>query len=219
LTPARTSAVRARPRARRGEGDKLRDDLLAATERLMIESGGADSVSIRAIADAVGVTPPSIYLHFPDKEALIVAVCERHFEIFDSVIEQAGATVDDPVESLRRRARAYVRFGLDNPEPYRILFMSRTGGDRRLEVITGAGGRAFQHLVDAVQRAIESGDFRTVDSTFAATALWTAVHGITSLLISLPDFPWPDVDALVDHVCDIQIRGLREPVHEPEESS
>ena len=152
----------------------------------MIESGGADSVSIRAIADAVGVTPPSIYLHFPDKEALIVAVCERHFEVFDSVIEQAGATVDDPVESLRRRGRAYVRFGLDNPEPYRILFMSRTGGDRRLEAITDAGARAFQHLVDAVQRAIESGDFRPVDPTFAATAVWTAVHGVTSLLIADP---------------------------------
>ena len=219
MTAARTPAVPARPRARRGEGDKLRDDLLAATEQLMIESGGADTVSIRAIADAVGVTPPSIYLHFPDKEALIVAVCERHFEVFDSVIEQAGATVDDPVESLRRRGRAYVRFGLDNPEPYRILFMSRIGGDRRLEIITGAGGRAFQHLVDAVQRAIESGDFRPVDAAFAATALWTAVHGITSLLISLPDFPWPDVDALVDHVCDIQIRGLSELAHEPKESS
>ena len=219
MTAARTSAVHARPRARRGEGEKLRDDLLEATERLMIESGGADSVSIRAIADAVGVTPPSIYLHFPDKQSLIVAVCERHFEVFDSVIEQAGATVDDPVESLRRRGRAYVRFGLDNPEPYRILFMSRIGGDRRLEIITGAGGRAFQHLVDAVQRATESGDFRPVDAAFAATALWTAVHGITSLLISLPDFPWPDVDALVDHVCDVQIRGLREPVHEPKESS
>jgi AcrR family transcriptional regulator len=219
MTAARPPAAPARPRARRGEGEKLRDDLLGATEQLMIESGGADSVSIRAIADAVGVTPPSIYLHFPDKEALIVAVCERHFEVFDSVIEQAGACVDDPVESLRRRGRAYVRFGLDNPEPYRILFMSRIGGDRRLEVITGAGGRAFQHLVDAVQRAIGSGDFRPVDPMFAATALWTAVHGITSLLISLPDFPWPDVDALVDHVCDIQIRGLREPVPQPKESS
>jgi AcrR family transcriptional regulator len=72
MTAARPSAVPARPRARRGEGDKLRDHLLTATERLMIESGGADTVSIRAIADAVGVTPPSIYLHFPDKEALIV---------------------------------------------------------------------------------------------------------------------------------------------------
>jgi AcrR family transcriptional regulator len=73
-------------------------------------------VSIRAIADAVGVTPPSIYLHFPDKESLILAVCERHFDVFDSVIEQAGRS-NDPVESLRRRGRAYVRFGVENPEP------------------------------------------------------------------------------------------------------
>src|SRR5215211_7525579 len=104
MTPARASAVRSRPRSRRGE---------------------ADSVSIRAIADAVGVTPPSIYLHFPDKESLILAVSERHFETFDSAIEEAGASIEDPVESLRRRGRAYVRFGLENPEPYRILFMTR----------------------------------------------------------------------------------------------
>jgi len=217
MTAAGSSAVGVRSRARRGEGNKLRGDLLEATERLMIESGGADAVSIRAIADAVGVTPPSIYLHFPDKEALIVAVCERHFEIFDSVIEQAGATADDPVESLRRRGRAYVQFGLENPEPYRILFMSRTGGDRRFEAITGAGALAFQHLVDAVERAMASGAFRPVDPFLAATAVWTAVHGITSLLISLPQFPWPDVDALVDHVCDVQMRGLSESVHEPKE--
>jgi AcrR family transcriptional regulator len=75
----RSSVVRARPRSRRGEGETLREDLLDATELLMIETGSADAVSIRAIADAVGVTPPSIYLHFPDKESLILAVCERHF--------------------------------------------------------------------------------------------------------------------------------------------
>jgi AcrR family transcriptional regulator len=218
MTAGRTSTVRPRPRSRRGEGERLRDDLLAATERLMIETGRADSVSIRAIADAVGVTPPSIYLHFPDKDSLIVAVCERHFETFDSVIEQAGAAVDDPVESLRRRGRAYVRFGLENPEPYRILFMTRADGDRRLEAVTGAGTRAFQHLVDAVHRCIDTGAFRRVDPVLAATGVWTAVHGVTSLLISLPGIPWPDVDALVDHVCDTQIRGLCEPVHEPKES-
>src|SRR6266498_1634694 len=144
MTAARTSAARARPRARRGEGEKLRDDLLDATERLMIESGRADAVSIRAIADAVGVTPPSIYLHFPDKESLIFAVCERHFETFDSVIERAGASTDDPVESLRRRGRAYIRFGLENPEPYRILFMTRNESAQQRDIVVGAGARAFQ---------------------------------------------------------------------------
>jgi AcrR family transcriptional regulator len=214
VTAPRASAVRARPRSRRGEGEKLRDDLLDATERLMLESGHADAVSIRAIADAVGVTPPSIYLHFPDKESLIFAVCERHFEAFDSVIEDAGRSTDDPVESLRRRGRAYVRFGLENPEPYRILFMTRSDGERQRDALSGAGARAFQHLVDAVQRCIDAGAFRSVDPVLAATGVWMAVHGVTSALISMPGFPWPDVDSLVDHVCNIQNLGLSEPVHE-----
>ncbi|HMG27994.1 MAG TPA: TetR/AcrR family transcriptional regulator [Acidimicrobiia bacterium] len=210
----RESAAKSRPRSRRGEGETLREDLLAATEELMIKTGSADAVSIRAIADAVGVTPPSIYLHFADKSSLILAVCERHFEVFDSIIEEAGRSTGDPVESLRRRGRAYVRFGLENPEPYRILFMTRAEGARQYDVLVGAGGRAFQHLVDAVQRCIDAGAFRPVDAVLAATGVWTAVHGVTSLLISLPGFPWPDVDALVDHVCDIEIRGLNEPVPE-----
>jgi AcrR family transcriptional regulator len=208
------SSVRARPRSRRGEGETLRADILAATERLMIETGRADAVSIRAIAHAVGVTPPSIYLHFPDKEALILAVCERHFEVFDAVIEDAGRSTDDPVESLRRRGRAYVRFGLENPEPYRILFMTRTESAQQRDVVVGAGARAFQHLVEAVQRCVDAGAFGPVDPVLAATGVWTAVHGVTSLLISMPGFPWPDVEVLVDHVTDIQIRGLRRSVHE-----
>jgi AcrR family transcriptional regulator len=216
MTAARASAVRARPRSRRGEGDKLRDDLLDATERLMIETGRADAVSIRAIADAVGVTPPSIYLHFPDKGSLILAVCERHFESFDSIIEQVGTSTDDPVESLRRRGRAYVRFGLENPEPYRILFMTRTDAALPGNALSGAGARAFQHLVDAVQRGIDCGAFRQVDPVLGATGVWMAVHGVTSALISMPGFPWPNVDALVDHITDIQMRGLTEPVHQDE---
>jgi len=213
MTAARAGALRTRQRARRGEGEKLRDDLLEATERLMIETGRADAVSIRAIADAVGVTSPSIYLHFPDKESLILAVSERHFETFDSVIEDAGRSTDDPVESLRRRGRAYVRFGLENPEPYRILFMTRTDDAERPDALTGAGARAFQHLVDAVQRGIDSGAFRRVDPVLAATGIWMAVHGVTSARISMPRFPWPDLEELVDHLTDTQIRGLTEPLH------
>jgi AcrR family transcriptional regulator len=214
MTVARTSTVKRRSRSRRGEGETLRADLLAATERLMIETGRAEAVSIRAIADAVGVTPPSIYLHFPDKDSLILAVCARNFETFDSVIERAGRSTEDPAESLRRRGQAYVRFGLENPEPYRILFMTRNDSAQQRNVLVGAGARAFQHLVDAVQRCIDAGAFRPVDPVLAATGVWAAVHGVTSLLISLPGFPWPDIETLVDHVCNIQNFGLSEPAHE-----
>ena len=198
-----------RPRARRGEGAQLRETILDATERLLIDARDADAVSMRAIADAVGVTPGALYLHFPDKTQLILAVCERSFAAFDEVVETAGTGTDDPVESLRRRARAYVQFGLDNPEQYRILFMGKTGAGDTIDLATMPGSQAFQHLVDAVSRAIDAGELRAeLDPFLAATGLWAAAHGVTSLLISLPQFPWPDVDVLVGHLCESITDGL-----------
>ena len=73
MTPSATRAGR-RPRLPKGEGRQLRDEILVATERLLLETGSAQAVSIRAVADAVGVTPPSIYRHFADKTALIFEV-------------------------------------------------------------------------------------------------------------------------------------------------
>ncbi len=200
--------VPTRARARRGEGAKLRDAILDATERLLVQAGDPDDVSIRAIADAVQVTPPSIYLHFADKDALIVAVCARAFAAFDATIEDA--TTADPVESLRRRARAYVHFGLENPAQYRILFMSPGVGDGAVgEDGVQPGARAFNHLVEAVQRALDAGAVRAdLDAYLIATGLWTSVHGITSLLIARPGFRWPDTETLIDHVCRTALRGL-----------
>ncbi|MCA1708231.1 MAG: TetR/AcrR family transcriptional regulator, partial [Actinobacteria bacterium] len=68
----RTKVRKGRSRARRGEGDKLREDIIEAAERLLVETGDQASVSIRAIARSAGVTPPSIYLHFADKEGLLL---------------------------------------------------------------------------------------------------------------------------------------------------
>jgi AcrR family transcriptional regulator len=207
------TAIRPRTRARRGEGSKLREVILDAAERLLIEARDADAVSMRAVADAVGVTPPSIYLHFADKQELIRAVCERSFAAFDDVVERAGNTTDDPVESLRRRARAYVQFGLDNPEQYRILFMGKAAGAADpVDLSNMPGSLAFLHLVEAVERALDAGLLRPgLEPFLVATGLWAAAHGMTSLLISLPTFPWPDVDTLVDHVCESMTYGLGRP--------
>jgi AcrR family transcriptional regulator len=203
-----TVATRAaRARSRRGEGDRLREEILAATTRLLIESGDEDAVSIRAIARAVGVTPPAIYLHFADKEDLILSVCERHFATFDAQVEDAGRSTPDPVESLRRRARAYLRFGVENPEHYRILFMGRHRRARDPDRLPGRD--AFDHLVEAVARAVAAERFAPdLDPFVAAVGLWAAVHGLTSALISMPSFPWPDVNTLLDHVCTVHLRGL-----------
>jgi AcrR family transcriptional regulator len=208
--------VAARARARRGEGERLREEIIEAVERLLARTGDIDLVSIRAIADEVGVTPPSIYRHFADKFTLVQEVVARHFATLDDAIETAGRRSDDPVESLRLRGRAYVDFGLANPEHYRVLFMCKTADAPAFEDLAdSAGMQAFQHLVDAVQRGIDAGAFPPdLDATLGAVTIWTALHGITSLLISMPTFPWPDVDGLLDRICATQACGLMEPARE-----
>jgi AcrR family transcriptional regulator len=81
-----TSSPR-RSRARRGEGDRLREQILEAAEHLLIQTGNEEAVTIRAVAEAVGVTPPSVYLHFADKDDLLFAICERHFARLAQVMQ------------------------------------------------------------------------------------------------------------------------------------
>ena len=206
-----TPATR-RARARRGEGEKLRSEILAAAERLLVETGDEEAVSIRAIADAAGVTPPSIYLHFADKTELLGAVCEVRFQDFDRYLDEAVIGIEDPLEALEARGRAYVRFGLDHPEHYRILFMTRPATDvapRDLDCLPGL--TAFGHLVEAVAGCMAAGALADGDAFLVATGLWSGLHGITSLLIARPDFPWPDIDQLLGHVLAVQRQGLRHP--------
>jgi AcrR family transcriptional regulator len=207
-TPKITRAPR--PRARRGEGDLLRGQILDAAERLLIETGDEEAVSIRAIAERVGVTPPAIYLHFADKAELIFAVCEEQFRALDRATERAARRARDPVESLRLRGRAYVQFGLDHPEQYRILFMGRAAATpSSFDTEHLRSSSAFDHLVDDVQRCIDAGAMPARQAFVVAVELWAVVHGITSLLLAKPAFPWPPVRQLVDDLLTIYCSGLQ----------
>ena len=203
-----TNASPRRSRARRGEGEKLREQILDAASRLLVETGDEDAVSIRAVAEAVGVTPPSIYLHFADKNELIFAICEKYFDELDRESTEAARGSDDPIESLILRGHAYVRFGLDNPEPYRVIFMRKPTDTplpwRYEKIVTSS---AFGHLWEDVGAAVAAGLLEG-DPMLVSISLWSAVHGITSLLISKPDFPWPDTDQLIGQVTRSALYGV-----------
>lgn len=185
-----------RPRSPRGEGERLHDEILAAAEQLLVDTGSEAAVSIRAVADAVGVTPPSIYRHFQDKDQLLAEVVGRHFAALDAFIEDAVHGLDDPIDAMVARGRAYVRFGLEHPEHYRLMFMSRTTGYKGEDVLEAG---AFGHLVQGLRAAIDAGEIDDPgDVHRAALHVWANVHGLTSLLIAKPMFPWPDLDELID---------------------
>lgn len=196
-----------RKRAPRGEGDKLRIEILDATETLMVRSGDADLVSIRAIADAVGVTAPSIYKHFTDKEKLVNAVCERRFNELNAAFDSADS-VADPVERLQELGRAYGRFALEHPEHYRVLMMTKSSR-QKLQGDATEGQKAFGRLVDAVRACQLEDRIRDGDPAAIAVVLWSGVHGLVSLLITSPGFPWPeDAATLLERVLDSQISSL-----------
>jgi AcrR family transcriptional regulator len=201
--------VEKRSRARRGEGDKLREEILDATEALLLETNDADAVSIRAVAEAVRVTPPSIYMHFAHKEELILEVCERQFRDLDDFMTEASEGIECPIEAVKAMGRAYIRFGLSRPEQYRFLFMAPTpewAAEHMRERINELSG--FSRVVSAAKRCVDEGKFAPTDPFLIACGLWMGVHGITSLLISKPSFPWPDQDALIEHSLDTYCRAL-----------
>lgn len=164
---------------------------------MLLKTGDESAVSIRAIADTVGVTPPSIYMHFPDKEALILAVCTDHFAKLSEASDRAVVGIDDPMARIEARGRAYITFGLENPEPYRVMFMTRWATGMRMSDEQLADTAAFDHLVADVNAAIAAGQMGGSDSFAIACGLWALVHGITSLIIAKPDFPWPPLEEFI----------------------
>jgi AcrR family transcriptional regulator len=187
-----------RRRAPRGLGDQLRDEILDATTELLLETGNAKAVSIRAVAQRVGVTPPSIYLHFADKDALLDAVCARYFEKLDEEMQRAGQGHATTLELLRAQGLAYVRFALATPELYRIATMGE--GQPGSDVDMTLASAAFQHMVVGVQAMMDEGIFAREDPTTVALTLWTAAHGVAALLIAKPYLPWGDVENFTDRV-------------------
>jgi AcrR family transcriptional regulator len=185
-----------RRRAPRGSGEQLRDEILESTTELLLETGHVKAVSLRSVAQRVGVTPPSIYLHFADKDALLDAVCARYFEKLDEEMQRVAAGQPSTVDVLRAQGMAYIRFAMETPELYRIATMGegRPGSD----VDVALNSSAFVHMRAAVQGLIDEGVFPPGDPTAAALEMWSVAHGVAALVISKPYLPWGDIEAFAD---------------------
>ncbi len=192
-----------RKRNQRGQGGRLRAELIAAASALLAERGDPDQLSIRAVATAAGVTPPSIYLHFADRKSLLRAVVEERFREFDRQLDDAAAGSHDAFDALRRRCRAYFRFAKQHPGHYRVLFSATALGPKGVGTYGKTdhpGAASFFALVDAVQRCLDAGASAAADrgSFFLAIQLWAWMHGIIDLRISKPEMPWPASGTLLD---------------------
>ncbi|HZP40050.1 MAG TPA: TetR/AcrR family transcriptional regulator [Candidatus Binatia bacterium] len=175
---------------------RTRRAILRAAEHLLA-TVGEDGLSIREVCARAGVTAPTIYHHFGDKRALVDRVVDDCFVEFDRTFRRPDAP-PDPVARLAWSFDRYVEYGLRHPTHYRLMFQ------RAAPRPTPAGQESYEGLRRLVAAAADAGRL-AIGADDAAAAFWSAVHGVTSILISGfldPSSPVPGLvrDAMLAHL-------------------
>jgi AcrR family transcriptional regulator len=204
--PSEPGAVRTRKP--RGQGASRRGEILEAAKRLFTEEGFAHA-TMRRIAAEVGVSPTALYLHFADKEAILKAIAEDFFSELLVRLRETQGNTGATLGRLQAGLRAYVEFGLERADEYRLTFQvrkARTMKDPCAE--TDIADLSFEVLVTSVQDLMQSGQFRPGDPMVVAEAIWVSMHGLTSAAIDLHDRMHSDLNKLIDTLIVAVLAGF-----------
>ena len=206
-------AAPARPRNPRGEGDRLRDEIIDASIRVLAVLAPDEPFSLRAVAREAKISAPSIYIHFADMNALLLAVLEKLFDkqvaIRAHAEEKAALAGGGAWERLLAWSMAAVAFGLEHPGHFKVLYEGRVVprlSNPRLEEFTRPLLVRAVELINQIPAA--KGARRVCDDPHRlALLLWSGLHGIISLRINKPTLQWPDAMELAEQM----IRAIIQP--------
>ena len=164
------------------EREEMKDLILDAAKRISIEEGFS-RVSIRKIAEEIEYSPGTIYLYFKNRDEILFELHNLAFQKFYK--EQLKINhIAEPLEKLREHGRVYIRFGLDNPDLYELMFIVQAPGN---EIETSQswneGMKTFDFLRSNIQECLDAGYFKGSDVNTLSIAMWSLVHGIVSLYL------------------------------------
>ncbi len=190
----------------------LRQRILDEAIDLVSHEGG-ESITMRALANRLGYSPATIYLHFRNKDELREEVARHGFAVLSSRLEPA-AQFEDAEDALREIARRYVDFALETPALYRLMF-----GDLNFAALEARGGFEVpgKALADAIRdfqiRGIEAGAFRAGDPEEQSAIGWSMLHGFALLTLDgrmpPPRLAKRSVAELRDALIEAWLRALR----------
>lgn len=205
----------AKPRRRAPEDRRTQ---VVAVARKLFARNGFEGVAMRAIAAGADVSPAALYLYFPNKHALMAAVCDV---LFGELIAMFAAQPEpapgkDQFARLRGFMLAYVGWGIAHPDEYRLLFLMKEFHAQGAPGHRGPpgpddpqlGATLFAMLEGEVAALMKSGAMRKAETAMTAEAIWAAGHGLIALLTTLPAFPFTPPDRLAAFMADVMLRGL-----------
>lgn len=184
--------------ARQKRAGERREQILAVSLRLFAQFGMA-SVTTRQIARAVGISQPSLYAHFRSADEIGEELCLRGFQAlgqrFAAVLAEPGTLA----ERFERLGRAYVDFGLEHPDIYRIAFMLESTQMQDKMDPDHPGHAAGMGAFDALRSLVAELRGRDDEDTAGrAQSIWACMHGLVSLLLARPGFPWIERERLIE---------------------
>jgi AcrR family transcriptional regulator len=168
---------------------------------------------MRALADAIEYSPPVIYAHFRDKEAIIQELCYRQLRELAKAFATFGGL--DPIERLRRIGYIYADFAIEHPSHFRFMFLTPhplPADDD--EVGKGDPQRnAYAFLRQTVEDGLDAGIFKPgyTDADEIAQLCWASAHGLVALQnIKGPDswIDWRDARSSAHRLIDATLNGL-----------
>jgi AcrR family transcriptional regulator len=173
---------------------------------------GPGRVTMRSLAEKLGYSAASIYLHFESKEELLKEIALYGFDALEAAMAPA-ADVEDPAEAVAEAARRYIEFGLEHPELYRLMFQEIMLADRLSPLERSRALRAWSISIEIYARGIASGRFRASDARTEASIGWACVHGFVQLALAgkLPGaaLGTPEFRRVREELVGARLRALR----------
>ncbi|MFQ5889312.1 MAG: TetR/AcrR family transcriptional regulator [Gemmatimonadota bacterium] len=156
--------------------------ILGAALDLLAE-GGAEALSMRALAARVGLSATAIYNYFENKQALVDRVVARGFGRLEGYLWSAIEPVPaGSIERLTALGEAYIRFAVENEQHFKVIFTIQPADPREIQDLPGGGG--YRILRRCVVEAIDAGTVRRTDPDLLALYLWTHIHGLVTLFLA-----------------------------------
>lgn len=146
---------------------------------------GPESLSVRALADEIGVSPSAAYRHFADREALLAQLARIGFERLGESMARAAAAAArrSPKATVRAIGSAYVRFGVAEPELYRLMFGAQRVEKSKYPELGAAAARTYDTLRSAVMRMAPHASKGSQELERLTLRCWAMVHGLASLRV------------------------------------
>jgi len=193
----------------KGDGHLRRGEILQAAERIFVAEG-YQGATIRKIADEVGVSSTALYMHFRDKDEILLEICDRAIAQLLAANSDISARPIDALARVRLMLDAYITFAIENPNAYKVVFCSPGGevSEGRIQATQTLGDHSFEKFSGVVRELAASGRLRAGTAESAAQALWAACHGLVSLLLTKPHFTWAPTDELRSVLVEGVLHGL-----------